>query len=363
MEAHVIIGANYGDEGKGLMTDYFVRRQNADVVVRFNGGAQAGHTVVDGGVRHVFSHFGSGTLAGAATFLSENFMCNPVLFVVEAQRLGAHLTQVYIDPRSQITIPADMLINQAIERKRGEARHGSCGVGFNEAVERSLSGFPISVLDMLDYRTMQAKIRAVQMDYVPARCAALGLDPALIDAEEFSERFLLDCDFMARHIAIVAPAYISGMTAVFEGAQGLLLDQHNRADFPHLTRSNTGCRNVFKTAVEMGISGAHLVYVTRSYLTRHGAGPLPGEWVKRPEGLYDVTNLPHHFQGTLRYAPLDEAALCGRVIRDAGLCGNLVRSTSIAVTCLDQMQSDIRRRYEARGPRASDVREVVCEPS
>ena len=69
-----IIGANYGDEGKGLLTDYYAAKSKHSVVVRFNGGPQAGHTVVTPeGKRHVFSHYGSGTLAGAQTFLSKHF--------------------------------------------------------------------------------------------------------------------------------------------------------------------------------------------------------------------------------------------------------------------------------------------------
>ena len=85
--AHVVIGANYGDEGKGLMTDYLADKYQAEVVVRFNGGAQAGHTVVTpAGQRHVFSHFGSATLSGSRTFLSKHFVANPILFLKEKMK-------------------------------------------------------------------------------------------------------------------------------------------------------------------------------------------------------------------------------------------------------------------------------------
>ena len=118
--AHVVIGANYGDEGKGLMTDYLVKKHNAEVVVRFNGGAQAGHTVVTpDGQRHVFSHFGSGTLAGARTFLSKHFVANPILFLKEKKVLEElsptkklHNRFMWVDPSVMITTPYDMLINQ-----------------------------------------------------------------------------------------------------------------------------------------------------------------------------------------------------------------------------------------------------------
>lgn len=83
-EVKVIIGANFGDEGKGLMTDYFCNKCDNPIVVRFNSGAQAGHTVVTpDGNRHVFGHFGSGTFNNTPTFLSKYFVVNPLSFLKE----------------------------------------------------------------------------------------------------------------------------------------------------------------------------------------------------------------------------------------------------------------------------------------
>jgi adenylosuccinate synthase len=100
MRARVVIGANFGDEGKGLLTDYLCA-QGAGMVVRFNGGANAGHTVVTpDGKRHVFSHFGSGSFCDVPTFLSPYFVCNPVLFFHELEtlhKLGVSPT-VYAHP-------------------------------------------------------------------------------------------------------------------------------------------------------------------------------------------------------------------------------------------------------------------------
>ena len=83
----IVIGANWGDEGKGLMTDYFSQKPNT-IVVCSNGGAQRGHTVVTlDSIRHVFRHFGSGTFNGASTYLSEDFICNPIIFRQEYEEL------------------------------------------------------------------------------------------------------------------------------------------------------------------------------------------------------------------------------------------------------------------------------------
>ena len=113
--APVVIGANWGDEGKGLMVDYLCS-QGAGVVVRFNGGAQAGHTVVTPeGVRHVFHHIGAGAFCGVPTFLSRFFCVNPLVFYRELDELKTKLTDpplVFADPQCKVTTFADIIINQ-----------------------------------------------------------------------------------------------------------------------------------------------------------------------------------------------------------------------------------------------------------
>ncbi len=141
--ALVIIGSNFGDEGKGLLTDWAAAPFGNDcIVARFNGGVQAGHTVVlPDGRRHIHSHFGSGTLAGAATFLGQHFVSNPLLFFRETaalEKLRIELPLVYADERGLVSTPFDMLINQIVEAARGSRKHGSCGLGFGETIERCL---------------------------------------------------------------------------------------------------------------------------------------------------------------------------------------------------------------------------------
>jgi adenylosuccinate synthase len=178
--ARVVIGANFGDEGKGVLTDYFAAQAPAtSLIVRFNGGAQAGHTVVTPeGQRHVFGHIGAGSLCGAATFLSHYFVCNSLLFLREYEALGRlGLTPtVWVDPRAPVTTPYDILINQLLENARGAARHGSCGVGFGETWERTLStDFALTVADLTDRSRLLRRLMAIRRDYVPQRLARLGL--------------------------------------------------------------------------------------------------------------------------------------------------------------------------------------------
>src|SRR5262249_21460952 len=153
--ATVVIGANFGDEGKGLAVDSLVARDPNAAVIRFNGGAQAGHTVVaEDGRRHGFSHFGAGAFLGAATFLSRFFVVQPSIFATEAAELAGMGVRpvVFVDPDAKVTPPFDVFINQGVEEPRGGARHGSVGIGFGETIERFELGYPLAVRDLGDDR-------------------------------------------------------------------------------------------------------------------------------------------------------------------------------------------------------------------
>src|SRR5262249_44358262 len=126
---------------------------------------------------------------------------------------------------------------------------------------------------------------------------------------------------------------------VFEGAQGLLLDQ-DRGAFPHVTRSNTGLKNVLTIAAEAGIAHLEVIYVTRCYVTRHGAGPLAHELPGPPHpDVIDTTNVPNPWQGRLRFGTLDLSILKRAVAADLSDAARAVITVShgLAMTCLDQV--------------------------
>jgi adenylosuccinate synthase len=354
----VVIGGAYGDEGKGLVTDALVaaahRQGQEALVVRFNGGAQAGHTVTTpDGHRHVFHHLGSGALAGAPTHLAQRFVVHPMLFAQEHAHLktiGAN-TYVTVDPRARLTLPFDVMINQAIERQRGHERHGSCGVGFGETCQRNESHDPRHALTVGDlarmtYGDLESRWNAIVHGYVPQRLAQLGLPPdalgELHTQAAVLERFVDDCTYFLDHAILAKPASLKADAFVLEGAQGLALDE-NLGAFPYVTRSKTGlpwALEFLNQAVDTVIP-VTAWYLTRAYTTRHGAGPLPHEQAWAPPGFDDPTNQPNAFQGTLRLAPLDVDALAGRIQQDLQrsspwLAGRPV-ATGISVSCLDQM--------------------------
>ncbi len=346
--AHAVIGSGYGDEGKGLMTDYLAYREAVPVVVRTNGGAQAGHSVqTPDGRRHVFHHIASGALAGAATHLSQFFVSHPLFFMRERKiilDLGGNAA-VSIDPRSIVTTPYDMMINQVMENARGGARHGSCGMGFGEAIERSLNEeFALTVgdfekgadhirdtLDRIRSKWVAERLRRLGADTLPP------LEAELLASTDLVERFIGDCASFWNAISVRSDATL-GDGILFEGAQGLLLDQDYGA-FPHVTRSNTGLRNMVAVAREAGIGRIGVTYMTRAYATRHGAGPFAHEDVRTPWlSMVDPTNQPNDWQGAIRTAPLDIDAVSAAIRHDLGHAGGDVEiSASIGISCVDQV--------------------------
>lgn len=351
-----VIGANFGDEGKGALTDYIANKfaENC-TVVRFNGGAQAGHTVVTpDGRRHVFSHFGAGSFSDCPSFLSRYFIVNPRMFWKELQELQQLNVspEVTIDGRAFLTTPIDVFVNQTAERRRGASKHGSCGLGINETVTRCLRSnkFSTYVIDILDPAGLKFKLRTIAEEWLPQRLKELCfvIDPEVLDsflAPEMIDKYLVDCEFLQSHSRIIPLTMqstsikfaLSANTkyVLFEGAQGLMLDESRLDQFPHLTRSKTGLENVATLCQQFSVDALEVHYATRTYLTRHGAGPLRSECEWK---FSDATNVPNDFQGTMRFAPLNIDDLNYSINLDLRrghyLFQNMI--ASIAVTCADQ---------------------------
>jgi adenylosuccinate synthase len=346
--ARAVIGASFGDEGKGLTVDYLCGKGDVGVVVRYSGGAQAGHTVVTPeGERHVFRTVGSGAFHGVPTFLSSFVSVNPIALFLELQqldKLGVR-PELFASPQCLVTTFADVIINRRLEDARGAGRHGSCGLGISETIERSrIPELSITMADVFNGGAgLETKLAEICDRYASFRTGKP------IDEPKMAEGFLRACKELPR---AVFPAGIGQCKdPCFEGSQGLLLDMGNAEYFPHVTRSHTGLKNVMELCAQAGIERVEPYYVTRTYLTRHGAGPLPGEDV----GLSypDDTNGENHYQGRLRFAPLDAPALHQRVGTDALPAKNY----RLVVTHRDQLERpDVLGTLSAWGPTRSDVR-------
>lgn len=366
MDAWAVMGAGFGDEGKGLLTDYLVRRLEAPLVGRFNGGGQAGHTVVTPeGQRHIFSHVGAGTLAGADTLLGRRFILNPYVLDAEMAELKALGQEpgIYCHPDAPVTTVFDMALNAAAELERGKGRHGSCGLGINETVTRHERGFTLTARDLrrMSRAELAEQLKLIHQHWVPARLKELGIkDPTTAFHLKTGE--VLKNDSYDEHaIRLMMGAlhcWVSDDVGtrrfleedkplVLEGAQGLALDEE-LGSFPHVTRSRTGLVQAMELASWCWCSTIRPIYVTRAYVTRHGAGPLKheGESITPDGAISDTTNVSNEWQGHLRFAPLDLAELRRFIERDllrAHQDNDDVRIEApvLAITCLDQVGSQV----------------------
>ena len=334
-KATIIIGSSYGDEGKGLAAAWFAGQLGAPCLnVLINGGAQRGHTVdLPDGRRHVFHHFGSGLLAGAQSCADEDFIVNPMLFEQERAELGLAFglsPRLLASARCRVTTPWDMMLGQIIEENRGAARHGSCGCGIFETRLRfqqtdwRLNLGELAGLDWPGYRAYCCRIAG---EYLPERLKGLGMRAGdgwqpLLASEGLIEHSWEDLQAMLERVDLYDDwvAMAAGWPALlFEAGQGLALDEFNTVDAPHLTPSRTTSRvSAGRIAALPGPSDVEIVYVTRAYLTRHGAGPLPTEcpMARINPDIMDRTNVPNPHQQSLRYGCFDGEAVLRRVDRD-----------------------------------------------
>ena len=293
-----LLGLGFGDCGKGLFTDALTRSCNAHTIVRFNGGAQAGHNVVSpDGRHHTFSQFGAGSFVDATvTVLASPVVVHPSAILIEAQaleRVGVPdvMTRLMIDGACRVTTPFHQAAGRLREYLRGAAAHGTCGVGVGETVVFSLAhpGIGLTYAELHSTTLAHEKLLRIQQ----VLCAEISsllteqlTDPAMID--EWT--LLTDLSVASRWLdqikpvlgavkaqskAAIAERLSRSGTVIFEGAQGVLLDEW-RGFHPHTSWSTISTDAVKNVLTELGISAKVEHFgVLRSYLTRHGAGPFP----------------------------------------------------------------------------------------
>lgn len=373
----VIIGANYGDEGKGLATNYFSNEAKASnqscLNVLFNGSCQRGHTVeLKDGTRHVFHHFGSGTFAGAATYFDEDFIVNPIFFVEEYTELRDKYgvePVCYLNPRCRVGVPYDAFINQLLEASRGDQKHGSCGLGVWETVCRYDSIYSLTFEDMvlLSDELLDEYLNDIASQYVESVLFENGVYSRLHGILELCQNEQLRTEYIKALRAmqhLVEPAEFEDLVKqydviVFEGGQGLALDQDSVEMWPHVTASATGSRVPVVMCKDAGIDDVEVVYVTRTYFTRHGAGPFPTECPREELGLQyeDETNVYNPHQGSIRYGRFDEGEFRWRVkkdMEDDGSNYSLFVTHSLAVDTDGICLCDLFRRFYYAADRYAD---------
>lgn len=376
--AFIVVDLGFGDAGKGLLTDTLVRAKELPLVVRFNGGAQAGHNVVVGDRHHTFAQFGSGTFVpGVRTHLAEDVVVHPLALAVEAQRLARigvkdAFERLSVNPGCRVTTPFQQASNRLRELSRGAGRHGSCGVGFGETVADASRRPELTIRfdDLVDPRRARDRLFAqraekqrewahlwaqmrdekaddstISADAFDPTCAAMiRTELGVLADPHLSDRWLLAASDVARRVRRVHCDAMSAEVSkgvVLEGAQGVLLDE--RYGFhPHVTFSRTTFDGALAFLSVCRFEGSvERIGVIRSHVIRHGAGPLPTEDRRLSLDLSEPHNHDDRWQGSVRKGHFD-AVLLDYALR---ACGGV---DAFAITHLDAVRSmRVRRICEA----------------
>lgn len=326
-----LLGLGFGDCGKGLFTDALTRIRDAHTVVRFNGGAQAGHNVVlPDGRHHTFSQFGAGSFVGdTVTVLASPVVVHPSAILIEAQALervgvARAMTRLMVDGRCRVTTPFHQAAGRLREHGRGAAAHGTCGVGVGETVAFSLlhPGDGLTYAELFSPALALQKLIHIQQ-VLRAEIGTLQTDLVLTGGSRDEWVLLNDSGVARRWLDQIEPVlgYVKAQTAdaiaarlhlpgtvIFEGAQGVLLDEW-RGFHPHTTWSTISTQAVHNVLTDVGISAAVEHFgVLRSYLTRHGTGPFPTHDTAL-NGLAEPHNNADGWQGEFRRGHPDAVLL------------------------------------------------------
>lgn len=397
MKLKAVIGANYGDEGKGQFTAYFankVRSENIDAKVLnvlTNGGAQRGHTVWYTApyiTSHVFHNLGSATVDGADTYIAQTFMLNPITLLAEIKELAklpsikglaslsyAYLPNIFIDNRCRFTTPFDMMMSQI--RNSSDSSHKSCGMGIWETYTRYRdTDYNISINDFIwmsdkERREYLRNIRQYYFEVIKSdQHLYENFDRELFFNESIIKNFIEDVyelrtlynvDFVySKHTDTSPLTYLQDVynydLIVFENAQGLLLNWSEDPELKEFTTpSKTGIEAVmdvlgenskqFISTYKDQIESFEVCYVTRTFMTRHGDGPFPYDSINyvNPQ----ETNITNEWQGSLRTGRLNTTEMLFRVQDDFSVLSKyalpITSNMSLGVTFCDMMPDTYRK--------------------
>jgi adenylosuccinate synthase len=299
MPAIVIVGAQWGDEGKGKATDML--GDKVDYVVRYQGGNNAGHTVVIGDEHYALHLLPSGVLSDHATAVIGNgVVINPEVLIAEIDGLaarGAWRDRLLISADAHLIMPHHVALDKVTERYLGNARIGTTGRGIGPAYGDKAARVGIRMQDLFDPGILRQKLELVLRE--KNQVLAKVYNRRGIDAASVAEQYLVFADRLGRYVAdtglVLNKALDDGRVVLLEGAQATLLDV-DHGTYPFVTSSSPTAGGA---CAGSGIGPTRITQVMgilKAYTTRVGAGPFPteltderGEWLRKTGGEYGTT--------------------------------------------------------------------------
>jgi adenylosuccinate synthase len=276
-----VVGAQWGDEGKGKIVDWLSER--ADVIVRFQGGHNAGHTLVVGGRVFKLSLLPSGIVRpGKLSLIGNGVVLDPWALLAEIERIQAEGVEVSpatlkIAENVPLILPLHQDLDRLREEAAGTAKIGTTGRGIGPAYEDKVGRRTVRLADLSDPDTLDTRLDRLFAHHDALR-RGLGAEP--VDRDALRERLLAVAPRILPYAApvwrVLADIRRQGKRILFEGAQGALLDI-DFGTYPFVTSSNT-MAGMAATGSGMGPGSVHFVLgIVKAYTTRVGSGPFPAE--------------------------------------------------------------------------------------
>lgn len=277
----VVIGSQWGDEGKGKIVDWLSER--ADVVVRFQGGHNAGHTLVIDGKVYKLSLLPSGVVrSGKLSVIGNGVVVDPWALMEEIERVrekGVEISpsSLMVAENASLILPIHRAIDAAREAARGDDKIGTTGRGIGPAYEDKVARRAIRVCDLVDFDGLRGRVEALLRHHNAylkgVGAETIGIDSVMADLELVAPNLLPYAGVVWKALE---KAKRRGRRILFEGAQGVMLDV-DQGTYPFVTSSNTGAG---QAATGSGMGPGSIGYVlgiTKAYTTRVGSGPFPTE--------------------------------------------------------------------------------------
>ncbi len=280
MSATIVLGAQWGDEGKGRVVDYFA--ENADYVVRFQGGNNAGHTIVVGEQKLALSLIPSGVLyPDCVPVIASGVVIDPAVLLAEmemAAEKNLDPSRLRISSNAHLIMPYHRKLDAMIERYLGKNQIGTTKKGIGPAYTDKYARFGIRVQDLFDPKIFAEKVEAALEEKNKILPRVYNTLP--MDADEITEEYLGYAELLRPHVTdtslLIHEAIRSGQEVLFEGAQGTLLDI-DHGTYPFVTSSNPTAGGA---VVGTGIGPKaidEVIGVAKAYISRVGTGPFPTE--------------------------------------------------------------------------------------
>ncbi|MFC4778320.1 adenylosuccinate synthase [Paenibacillus sp. GCM10023252] len=334
MSTVVVVGTQWGDEGKGKITDYLA--EGADVVARYQGGNNAGHTILIGNKKYKLTMIPSGIFNNDKSCIIGNGMViNPQALIEEINYIhdnGFSTANLKISDRAHVIMPYHLVLDGLEEERKGDNKIGTTRKGIGPCYMDKAARNGVRIADLMDAEEFELRVRALVAD--KNQVIQQVYSGETLDADTIIREYLEYAEVLRPYVTdtsvILNDAIDSGKKVLFEGAQGVMLDI-DQGTYPYVTSSNPSAGGV---CIGSGVGPSKIqqvIGVAKAYTTRVGDGPFPTEQIN---AIGDLIRDKGHEYGTVTGRPRRVGWFDSVVVRHARRVSGI---TGLSLNSLDVM--------------------------